>query len=485
MLPEKYNILILSQNLRKEETLHHYADAISHLDAVSQDVFKRVSERVNKNRETLMNIQKRITDVEAKINMVKGSNQATQVFSAAKYPAPSTMKEYESVFTNVQHSLQQVNHRYHKLKSKINVYNDSQLQEKSHMYQVPEQKNRSGSADNDDEGLGKLPKNCKSVSSLLLFNTNENPYKKYSIFDPLGMSRKTPLMEKSVQSNEIGDAPTSIVNREAMEQHVADNFLYIPDLGDVPEIDVPLDLPDLPGVADLAFSSELGEGIAPSLLSMGGLPEIQNTTLDSSSNSNNQTPNDMSVDNTAAAPPPPPPPPPPPSSAPPPPSLPESSPEKPRSTSINTNDPPPVPGVPPPPPVTNDGPPPPPSADVPQDNARSSLLESIRAAGGAGKAKLKSSKERKKERKKAEEEAPPASSGGGDLMSDLFSKLAMRRKGISGSRKTDEASESVPKPPIPPKTGSSTMDKISAMIPPPPTAGRSYTPDDEDDDDWE
>ena len=45
----------------------------------------------------------------------------------------------------------------------------------------------------------------------------------------------------------IGDAPMSIINREEMERHVADSYMYIPDLGDVPEINVPMDLPDLPG----------------------------------------------------------------------------------------------------------------------------------------------------------------------------------------------------------------------------------------------
>lgn len=35
------------------------------------------------------------------------------------------------------------------------------------------------------EGLGGLPKNLTSISSLLLFNTEENPYKKYVTIDPL------------------------------------------------------------------------------------------------------------------------------------------------------------------------------------------------------------------------------------------------------------------------------------------------------------
>jgi len=30
----------------------------------------------------------------------------------------------------------------------------------------------------------------------------------------------------------------------------AQNYFYVPNLGDVPEIDVPVYLPDLPGIAD-------------------------------------------------------------------------------------------------------------------------------------------------------------------------------------------------------------------------------------------
>lgn len=46
---------------------------------------------------------------------------------------------------------------------------------------------------------------------------------------------------------------------------VAENYFYVPDLGQVPEIDVPSYLPDLPGIAaDLMYSADLGPGIAPS-----------------------------------------------------------------------------------------------------------------------------------------------------------------------------------------------------------------------------
>ena len=96
-------------------------------------------------------------------------------------------------------------------------------------------------------------------------------------------------------------------------------------------------------------------------------------------------------------------------------------------------------------------------------------MAAIRSAGGKKGAKLKSSKERKKERKKETDDAI-GGGGGGDLMSDLFSKLTMRRKGISGSKsekREDRQSSSGG------AESMSQMDRISAMIPPPTKDERS------------
>lgn len=54
---------------------------------------------------------------------------------------------------------------------------------------------------------------------------------------------------------------------------VLENYFYVPDLGQVPEIDVPSYLPDLPGIADdLMYNADLGPGIAPS--APGAIPEL-------------------------------------------------------------------------------------------------------------------------------------------------------------------------------------------------------------------
>ena len=114
-------------------------------------------------------------------------------------------------------------------------------------------------------------------------------------------------------------------------------------------------------------------------------------------------------------------------------------------------------------------------SDVPdavtEDDGRAGLMAAIRNAGGKKGAKLKNAKERKKERKQ-EKAATSSGGGGGDLMSDLFSRITMRRKGISGSKQ--EGREDRPNADPAPM---SPMDKISAMIPPPSKTDRSESHD--------
>lgn len=109
-------------------------------------------------------------------------------------------------------------------------------------------------------------------------------------------------------------------------------------------------------------------------------------------------------------------------------------------------------------------------------------MAAIRSAGGKKGAKLKSGKERKKERKQEKASGGGGGGGGGDIMSDLFAKISMRRKGISGSSKPDGGGRDEKSSNRNNDTDSmSPMDKISAMIPPPSKGkDRSDTHDSED-----
>ncbi|XP_013793587.1 LOW QUALITY PROTEIN: WASH complex subunit 1-like, partial [Limulus polyphemus] len=173
------------------------------------------------------------------------------------------------------------------------------------------------------------------------------------------------------------------------------------------------------GIADdLLYSADLGPSIAPSFpnTAIPELPTIEPETPCLNSSSAILPPPAPPPPEELPSPPPPPPPPPPP--------LPEELPSPPPPEGGDALDGPHsgldskklVAGA--------------PESVVHPGNARASLLESIRQMGGSGKAKLRSVKERKIEAKKKKQEEKTVG-GSGDLMTDLFNKLQMRRKGIS------------------------------------------------------
>ncbi|XP_035497604.2 WASH complex subunit 1 isoform X2 [Scophthalmus maximus] len=458
-----YSVPLIQPDLRREEAVHQIADALLYLETISTDIFRRVSESVENNRRQLQSVTDRIRFAQARVDKIKGSKKATKVFSSAKYPAPDRLQDYSSIFTGATDPSSQTRPR-HRIQNKLRPFDEKALQEKLMHFPVCVG-NKKKSEDETEEGLGSLPRNISSVSSLLLFNTTENLYKKYVFLDPLaGAVTKTHMTLETEKAEKPFDAPLSITKREQLERQTAESYFYVPDLGEVPEIDVPSYLPDLPGIADdLSYSADLGPGFAPSGPTHN-IPELPSFPEESNALGSQLQPN------APLLPPPPPPPPPP----------------EPALSSASPAGAPPPPPPPPPPPVDSPTAVPrlpssgpmsgTPSEVVQPSDGRASLLESIRNAGGIGKAQLRNVKGRKMEKKKQkeQEQAVGAASSGGDFMSDLFNKLAMRRKGISGKGPAGGESSDAP-----PGTGGA-FARMSDVIPPLP-APHSAT----DDDDWE
>ncbi|KAL4659539.1 hypothetical protein GN956_G2711 [Arapaima gigas] len=440
-----YSVPLIQPDLRREEAIHQIADALQYLEKISTDIFSRVSQSVEKNRSHLQEVTDRIKLAQARVDKIKGSKKAIKVFSSAKYPAPDKLQDYSSIFAGATDPTSQKRPRY-KVQSKHRALDDKTLQEKL-MY-FPVCANTKKSLDDEaEEGLGSLPRNVNSVSSLLLFNTTENLYKKYVFLDPLaGAVTKTHNTLETEKEEKPFDAPLSITKREHLERQTAENYFYVPDLGQVPEIDVPSYLPDLPGIADdLMYSADLGPGFAPSVPTSTTMPELPSFGTEPEEPNG---PGEQAVRRCRPSPPPPPPPPPPPEA-------------------LNSPPPPGAPPAPPPPP-----PPPPdtpgagtvkgaPSEVVQPSDGRASLLESIRMAGGIGKAKLRSVKERKMEKKKQKEQEQGV----------LCCLAGISGKGPAGGDGTDA-----------PASSAGAFARMSDVIPPLPAPQQPTADDDED---WE
>ena len=176
MADQTYNIPLVAPDLRREETIHQICDSLDYVDKVANDVFNRISSRVADNHARLRKVNDRVSLAQAKIDKIKGTKKATKVFSGSKYPAVNEEEHYKSVYSdpNGLTSMKRSSYRLHQVKHQ--AIDDKMLKEKLQFYNVQlSGAEKRHHAHEQEEGLGSLPKQVKSVGSLLLFNTSENP----------------------------------------------------------------------------------------------------------------------------------------------------------------------------------------------------------------------------------------------------------------------------------------------------------------------
>ena len=209
MTDHSYSIPMVTSDLRREESIHQICDSLLYLDKISTDIFTRISDRVNENQAQLRSINQRIDLAQAKINSLKGSHKATkvgadsstrqvdkvivklcerslslsyyffQVFSSAKYPSTNKDGHKQTrVFSN-SNQLNTMPRTTHSIQGQhLTKVDDQLLKEKLQFFNVNLKAKRDKHLDlvgHQGEGLGRLPAQIDSVSSLLLFNTSENP----------------------------------------------------------------------------------------------------------------------------------------------------------------------------------------------------------------------------------------------------------------------------------------------------------------------
>ncbi|GLV43043.1 washout [Carabus blaptoides fortunei] len=424
-----YEVPVIPNNLRREETVVQIADVLQHLCNVFDDIIVKVNSRIDDNVQHMSLLTSRINVSTEKIAKLRETKKAIQIFSSSKYPATDIHKRYKTMFIKSDVTLERTDMKFKDLVS------SNQPLEKLQFYHVKgtgKLANKSKYGD-VEEGLGSFPNNVESVNELFLFNTSKNPYKNYVMSDPLQVTLET---KDEDGSKVLGPdaAPLSISQRSALNRSFRENYFYSPGLGDVPSIDVPLDLPDLPGVADdLRYLMETDPGIAPSVTTTPTVPELPSIV---------QTPSEVPFHATETLPvvtlpeslqlP-----------LPPVPNMPSVEPEHSIETVVVEVDPVPT--------VTQRAVPvekKPPRNELPVvEDMRASLMAAIRQAGGLKKANLRNTEPKKEVKSGAE---------GNNLMADLNAKLALRRKGISGTKANDGSEMNT------------ALSRVSAMIPPPP-----------------
>lgn len=442
------SINIIPQDLRQEEMVLQIEDTLATLKKMSDQVFSRIESGITHYKKELEEIDERAGVAREKVEQLKSSkNKAIKIFSSHKYPSSDDDNRLYSALCPFTFSDEGTVKRFG-VKSTHIPFDDEVLKEKLQFYQVPKLR-LSRSVDPSEGPLGSIPwERITSISSLVMFNSSENPYCGRD-----GSSVVESKMKKKTHGVDETDAVSSPPLTVSAEEPVTDLFKYNPDLEAAPKIIdfLPAALPDLPGIADILFDDEADvTGVTPQSNSHKAVREepvlVEPVLLEP-----------VLVEQTEV-------------------SVPKSGPrvdsmapsvvpvvvpvvEKPASPS--SGPPPPPPPLPPPSPPQEEKR----SGALSGDSGRASLLDAIRKAGGKPKkGSGGASKELKIERKMEKKKEVVST----DLMADLANKLKARRTGISGAEER--------KPP-------SAMDRVASMIPPPPKP--TAVTDQEEDSDWE
>lgn len=499
-----FKVPIIPPDLRHEETIIQAAHALDCLQTTIVAIFGRIDKRIEKNNAKVKELLARIDKSQAKINSLQGTRKAIRIYAPARFPATNIFKDLHVTFNEEETFVHKPRARY-QVESKLDI-NLPAISEKLIFFHVRCQNNEKQTLESSlakdrnsikqNQDMGSMPTDLRSTSSILLFNTDISVYNLQDRDNEqlLDARRRTKLIKNKRQhgyyqpvltKQMLEPAPHSLIHRRNDMLTPSGGLKYTPKLSEAPELNLPLDLPDLPGIADdLRFDSpEAKQKIAPSLaFVVENLPEL--TDLLNDSEKNKDSAEKKGTDNMNAVPPPPPPP------------IPTQQ--------LTT--------APPPPP-----PPPPPTKDVTQSNSRkiinvpqsppdtrSELMAAIRNAGGVGKARLRPTAAAplssnindivdnpSVHSSTTKKQSTLRNSQGGDLMADLHNKLLMRRKGISGSKENKSDGTHLKDidhtQPIGTPSGNPVISRLSALIPPPPVTKNktrnSATTSEEDDDD--
>ncbi|KYQ92780.1 hypothetical protein DLAC_05359 [Tieghemostelium lacteum] len=431
-----YQVPIVSNGLRETESILQIVDSLEKLEKVFNDIYSNISNRVAIEKNRIDNVSDRLENAQFKVKQITGSKSAITIFSSAKYPAEKKWLDYRPLNDTKQKLPYKPSH-YHGLHNdpSLKKKNEDSFLEVNDLVFIEKSIDAASKEIERKEGLGKLPHHLSSVSNLLLFNTSENPYKKYSnTLDNLagaeGDDLKTIFGENP---KKIDDAPITVREGDTMVDPTKENFKFTHSNFIRPSLQFEENLP-LPNIAqNISFQNLDNSTIAPSNTNVNPLPIYDQSPSLQSANST-AIPIDYNVPGLA---------------------QPMSN-----ETSTSIPIPPPLPNptntsstnntislpIPTPQPVNNN------IANIlpTPDQMRSQddddddddrpgesdgtsigdLLADIRKGF-----KLKKVEEPKSGANEETSDEPPPKSSGGDFMSDLFLSLARRRESIAAVKK--------------------------------------------------
>lgn len=267
MQESPYQIPIVYQNLSPAETKMQILDSLEYFAWTITDAFDKLDTKIQEKSKGLKDISSRIQAVKAKSARVRQSpNKATSVYSLNKLPMKPWKDNHSAFILQDEKPIQRKPYNLSRESRLITCENVNTVE----VYGQVTQQSRGLDLGHEREGLGKLPRWIDTLTSCLLFNTDENPYQKYDVTHDALEGKEG--IDRKKEEQELHAAPVTLVDGEGLPFYVGTDFGFRPDMKNVPVFDMPANLPNLGGVADINWSSDVAlPTIAPSA-TMGNLP---------------------------------------------------------------------------------------------------------------------------------------------------------------------------------------------------------------------
>jgi predicted DNA-binding ArsR family transcriptional regulator len=96
---QPYELGLINAEVQSSEVLADVIYSLQQLSNTVDDVFTRIEKRLNDERNRVSYVNTRVNVCQQKVQLVKGSNRATTVFSTAKFPGPKDLHMYNSLFS--------------------------------------------------------------------------------------------------------------------------------------------------------------------------------------------------------------------------------------------------------------------------------------------------------------------------------------------------------------------------------------------------
>ncbi|EGG23227.1 hypothetical protein DFA_05359 [Cavenderia fasciculata] len=275
MSAQIYQVPVVCNGLREPESIAQIVDALDKLDKVFNDVYTTINSRIQRERGRMESVTGRLNNVQYRVNQVVGSKSAITVFSSARYPTEKKWPDYSPLHADKSKAPFKPSH-YH-LHGIPFKRNDDNYLEVNDLVFIEKSIDSAGREILATEGLGHLPGHIPSVSNLLLFNTQENPYKKYTnTLDNLQgvQSDAVPQVRTDSKKKKLQAAPVTVEKGDVLPAMEGTNVNYktVINPAELPTYDFPSALP-LRGVAEnIGWVVDNLSTIAPSNQVSAALP---------------------------------------------------------------------------------------------------------------------------------------------------------------------------------------------------------------------